>query len=71
MILKSFGWFSFLAALALVPALAGCNKHGSADATHQLQQSFQTAEPEVKQGIDAVNSNLKAGNYTEASKAWR
>jgi len=56
-------------ALTLVPMLSGCNRHGSADATHQLQQSFETAEPEVKQGIDTVNSNLKAGNYAEASKA--
>src|SRR5438093_4175369 len=60
---------SCFAGLALVLAPLGCSKHGSADATHQLQQSFQTAEPEVKQGIEAVNSNLKAGNYAEASKA--
>ncbi len=56
-------------ALTLVLMLSGCNKHGSADAMHQLQQSFQTAEPEVKKGIETVNSNLKAGNYTEASRA--
>ena len=61
--------FSFFAALILISILSGCNKRGSADAAHSLQQSFQTAEPEVKQGIEAVNSNLKAGNYAEASKA--
>ena len=48
----------------------GCKKNGtSADATRPLQQSFQTAEPEVRQAIDTVNNNLKAGNYAEATKA--
>ena len=69
MAIKSLSFLPCFVAFALLPTLLGCSKHGSADATHQLQQSFQTAEPEVKQGIEAVNSNLKAGNYAEASKA--
>jgi len=67
--MKPFGFFACFAALTLVQILSGCSKHGGVDATHQLQQSFQAAEPEVKQGIEAVNSKLKAGNYTEATKA--
>ena len=64
-----FRSLSFVAPVILILILSGCNKHGKEDATHQLQQSFQTAEPEVQQGIEAVKSNLKAGNYAEASKA--
>ena len=48
----------------------GCKKkEAQADATQPLQQSFQTAEPETKQVIQTVNTSLKAGNYTEATRA--
>jgi uncharacterized caspase-like protein len=58
--------------LILVPLLAlsmaGCKKEEKVDATRPLQESFQTAAPEVKQGIDAVNASLRAGNYAEAAR---
>src|SRR5262245_10159256 len=54
--------------LLAVPQLS-CKKDGTVDATQPLQQSFQSAEPEVKKAIETVNTSLKAGNYTEASKA--
>ena len=59
----------FLAAVALASCLLSCQKKVQADATQPLQQSFQAAEPEVKSAIETVNLNLKAGNYTEASRA--
>jgi hypothetical protein len=46
----------------------GCKKK-TADAAQSLHESFQSAEPEVKSSIETVNSSLKAGNYTEASRA--
>ena len=39
------------------------------DASAPLQQSFQTAEPDVKQAVQVVTTSLKAGNYTEATRA--
>jgi hypothetical protein len=58
--------------ILVVPALAlflvSCKKEVQTDATQPLQQSFQTAEPEVKQTIAAVNASLKAGAYAEATK---
>jgi uncharacterized caspase-like protein len=64
-------WFAFLCCLGALALgfISGCSKHEKADATQALQQSFQTAEPEVKQAIESVNSNLKTGNYAEASRA--
>jgi ABC-type uncharacterized transport system auxiliary subunit len=59
--------------LFLVPALAlclvGCRRATQVDATQPLQQSFQTAAPEVQQVIATVNASLKANNYAEATKA--
>jgi uncharacterized caspase-like protein len=60
--------FCFSIAL-LSPFLSGCKKQSAADATQPLQQSFQTAEPEVKQAIDTVNTSLRAGDYVEATRA--
>ena len=45
-----------------------CGKK-QADATQPLQQSFQTAEPEVKKAIEVVNVHLRARDYTAAAKA--
>ena len=61
----------FLAsAAAVATCILSCQKKGTTvDATQPLQQSFQTAEAEVKQAIETVNSSLKAGNYTEAGRA--
>lgn len=57
----------FLVAPALALCLLSCKKQ--TDATQPLEQSFQTAEPEVKQAIATVNTSLKAGNYAEATRA--
>src|SRR5438132_14376765 len=47
--------------------VSGCGKQ-KIDATVPLQQSFQKADPQVKQSIDTVNANLKSGNYEQALK---
>jgi hypothetical protein len=47
---------------------SGCKRQSRADATQPLQQSFQSTEPEVQKAIATVNTSLKAGNYTEATK---
>src|SRR2546427_322405 len=60
---------SFLAAVVLALGLASCKKQAQADATQPLQQSFENAEPGVKQAIVTANNSLKAGNYTEAARA--
>ena len=59
----------FLLVVALSMNLVGCGQAAKTDATQPLQQSFQTAEPEVKKTIEAVNTSLKAGNFAEATKA--
>lgn len=66
--MKSITPLAFLLAPALALCLAGCRKEAKADATQPLQQSFQTAEPEIKKSIETVTANLKAGNYAEATK---
>ena len=68
--MKPFKALTFIAALALALGSMSCKKKDAqADATQPLQQSFQTAEPETKQVIQTVNTSLKAGNYTEATRA--
>src|SRR5258706_7921143 len=67
--MKLFRVLFLFGVLSLASGLLSCNKQGGADATKPLQESFQTAEPEVKQAIDTVNTSLKAGNYAEASRA--
>ena len=67
--MKRLAALSLLVAPALALAFASCKKQTQADATRPLQQSFQAAEPEVKQAIETVTTNLKAGNYTEATRA--
>jgi len=54
------------AVLTLVAVSCGRKQ---ADATQPLQQSFQTAEPEVKKAIEVVNVHLRARDYTAAAKA--
>jgi len=61
-------FLSLFLALTLVVFVMGCKKKGI-NATQSLQESFQAAEPEVKSSIETVNNSLKAGNYTEASRA--
>ncbi len=63
---------SFLLALVFIPLalwLVGCKQEVQTDATQPLQESFQSAEPEVKQSIESVTASLKAGNYAEATRA--
>ena len=65
---------STLVALVLTAVLAaagsGCNKKSlTVDASQPLQESFQAAEPEVKQAIEAATTSLKAGHYAEATQA--
>lgn len=62
--------FLAIAALLAVSAAGGCKeKEVTADASQPLQESFQTAEPEVQQAVATATASLKAGNYTEATKA--
>jgi len=50
--------------------LVSCGKQKTqVDASAPLQQSFQSAEPEVKQAIQTATTSLKAGNYAEAARA--
>ena len=68
--MKPFIALTSIAVLALALGSMSCKKKDAqADATRPLQQSFQTAEPETKQVIETVNTSLKAGNYTEATRA--
>ena len=67
--MKNTALFSFIAAAALALCAVSCKKSSQTDATQPLQQSFQTAEPEVKTAIDTVTTNLKAQNYAEATRA--
>jgi len=67
--MKSTALLSFFAAAALALSAVSCKKSSQTDATQPLQQSFQTAEPEVKTAIDTVTTNLKAQNYAEATRA--
>ena len=54
--------------LVIVVGAAGCGKKAAPDATQPLQQSFQTAAPEVQQVIAQVNTQLKAGQVAEATR---
>jgi ribosomal protein L5 len=67
--MKSFIFPSLFVLPLLAFYLVGCKKEVQTDATQPLQQSFQTAEPEVKQTIAVVNASLKAGDYAEATRA--
>jgi hypothetical protein len=58
-----------VAVAVLVAAGIGCAPESKTDASQPLQQSFQTAEPEVKTAIETVTTNLKAHNYPEATRA--
>jgi len=57
-------------AVAVLPLFGvSCRQDTKADATQPLQQSFQTAEPEVQKAIETVTTSLKAGNYSGAATA--
>ena len=56
--------------LAICPLLSSCKKPARpVDATQSLTQSFQAAQPDVKQTVGDVNNNLKTGNYLQAARA--
>ena len=67
--MKPLTRLSWLIIPALALSLAGCKRTKQVDATQPLQQSFQTAAPEVQQTIATVNTSLKANNYAEATRA--
>jgi hypothetical protein len=54
---------------ALVLCLVGCKKERQVDATKPLEQSFQSAGPEVQQAIATVNASLKTKDFEAATKA--
>ena len=68
--MKSFRISSCLVAAALALGMASCKKkEPQADAAQPLQQSFQTAAPEVQKAVAVATTSLRAGNYTEATRA--
>jgi hypothetical protein len=67
---KALTLLALVSVAVLVGAAPGCKKKAvTANASQPLQESFQTAGPEVKQAIEVVTTSLKAGNYAEATKA--
>jgi hypothetical protein len=58
------------AALLVVLALCGpgCRRQAATDATQPLQKSFQAAEPEVQLAVAKVSTQMKAGQYAEATR---
>jgi hypothetical protein len=60
---------SFLVVAALALCVVSCSKTAKVDATQPLQQSFETAAPEIKEAIATVNASLKAKDYVAATKA--
>jgi len=66
--MKPFTLGLLLISLALAASSTGCKKEAQVDATQALAQSFQSAEPEAKQAIERVNTSLKVGNITEATR---
>jgi len=68
--MKFSGLFLHLLVLALTFTVSGCKQKEApaTDAAQKLQQSFETAAPEVKQSIAAVSSGLKAGNYADVTR---
>ena len=68
--MKPFRTSSCLVAAALALGMASCKKKGpQADASQPLQQSFQTAAPEIQKAVAVATTSLRAGNYTEATRA--
>ena len=53
----------------MLVAVSCGRKEKQADATQPLQESFKTAEPEVKKAIETVNVHLRGRDYTAAARA--
>ena len=68
--MKSFILPCLCVSAVLTLVVVSCGHRGpQADATKPLQQSFKTAEPEVRQAIQVVNTHLQARDYTAAARA--
>jgi hypothetical protein len=61
--------FHLLLIIAITPMLGGCKRNPNAEVGKQLQASFQTAEPEIKQAAQTLSTSLAANNYAEAARA--
>jgi Flp pilus assembly protein TadD len=66
--MRAISQLSWVVIPALALGLVSCRKAPQVDATQPLQQSFQTAEPQVQQAIAQVSAQLKAGQYAEATR---
>lgn len=61
--------FSLAFLSVVILGVSGCGKKEAAvDATKPLEESFKTAEPEVQKAVNQVTTQLKAGNYAEATR---
>jgi len=69
--MKTIARISFVVALLLALFSSGCKKAEApaADSAQLLQQAFEAAPAPLKQSVETVVTNLKAKNYTEATKA--
>jgi hypothetical protein len=57
-------------AIGLACVVLSCSRKATpVDASKPLQQSFQSTEPAVQQAITTATTSLKAGNYSEATRA--
>ena len=66
--MNTYRTFSLAVLAAIAVGAPACGKQAVPDATQPLQQSFQTAAPEVQQVIARVNTQLKAGQVAEATR---
>ena len=66
--MKPLTCLSWLIVTVLALCLVGCKREQRVDATKPLQQSFESAGPEVQEAITKVNACLKANNIEEATK---
>ncbi len=69
--MKTIMKLPFIIALAFILVSPGCKKSEPpvADASPVLQQAFETAAPDLKEGIAAVATNMKAQKFAEAVTA--
>jgi hypothetical protein len=67
--MKPLTQLSFLVVAVLALCLVSCKKAAQVDATQSLQQSFETAAPDIKEAIAMTNASLKAKDYVAATKA--
>lgn len=63
---KNYFVLSLLLGFLLCQGFAGCSRHSNVNASKDLEDSFQTASPEIKQKIEIVRSDLKAKDFLQA-----